>query len=309
VAGGHEASAPHQDRRSASADVEARRRSASTLRLILLTLCVGCFGECALADDARPQRIVSINMCTDELLLRIADHDRIASVTWLSRDGRNANMASAAEEIPANHGLAEEVLSFHPDLVLAGVYTARTTVQLLKRTGIKVVEFGVPQTQEGVRQQIRDVAAAIGETERGESMIAEIDARLAELTTRKHAPPLSAIVLRPNGFTVGKGSLVDDLMRRAGLDNLAAHLGIDNYLQIPLETVALQRADVLILVGEVDNTAPSLATEALHHPVIAKLGERLRVVSLPSRLWTCAGPAVVDAVRLMIDETSPPLGR
>jgi len=273
------------------------------LRLISLTLCVGCFGARAVADDARPQRIVSINMCTDELLLRLADRDRIASVTWLSQDSRNANMAATAARIPANHGLAEEVLSFRPDLVLAGVYTTRTTVQLLKRTGIKVVEFGVPQTLEAVRRQIRDFAAAIGEKDRGEAMVADMDARLAELATQAHTPPQSAIVLRPNGYTVGKGSLVDELMQRAGLDNLAARLGIDNHLQIPLEAVALQQADVLILNGE-SGGAPSLATETLHHPIVRKLGEKLRVVFMPSRLWTCAGPAVVDAVRLLIRQTS-----
>ena len=102
-----------------------------------------------------------------------------------------------------------------------------------------------------------------------------MDARLARLSARAHNPPLNAVVLAPNGFTVGKGSLVNELLQRAGLVNLATRLGIDNYLQIPLEAVALQQADVLILNGESDG-APSLATEALHHPIVAKLGERLK---------------------------------
>ncbi|HXZ16423.1 MAG TPA: ABC transporter substrate-binding protein, partial [Roseiarcus sp.] len=208
----------------------------------------------------------------------------------------------------ANHALAEEVLSFHPDLVLAGVFSPQTTVDLLRRTGVRVAEVGVAQTLEDVRRQIREVAATIGETERGEAMIADMDARLAALAPRAHARPLKAIVLQPNGYTVDKGSLVDDLMRRAGLDNLAAHLGIDNYLEIPLEIVALQQADVLILTGE-GVSAPSLATEALHHPIVVKLTERLRIVFLPSRLWTCAGPAVVDAVQAMIEQTSAPRDR
>jgi hypothetical protein len=74
---------------------------------------------------AKPQRVVSINMCMDELVLRLADRDAIASVTWLSQDPRNANMAEAAKGLPANNGLAEEALSFHPDLVLAGPFTER----------------------------------------------------------------------------------------------------------------------------------------------------------------------------------------
>jgi iron complex transport system substrate-binding protein len=258
----------------------------------------------AVADEAKPARIVSINLCADELLLRLADRDRIASVTWLSQDASNANMAALAAPFPANHGLAEEVVSYHPDLVLAGVYTTRTTVQLLRRVGLKVVELGVPKTLDGVRQQIRDVAAAVGERARGEALVSEMDARLARLAAAAHNPPLNAIVLRPNGFTVGKGSLVNELLERAGLVNLALRLGIDNYLQIPLEAVALQHADVLILNGE-SNGAPSLATETLHHPIVAKLAGRLKLISLPSRLWTCAGPSVLDAVELLIDETNP----
>ena len=282
----------------------SRRRRIAAAALSLSLLWAASSAAQAVKDDARPSRIVSINMCTDELLLRLADRARIASVTWLSQDGRNANMAGLAAEFPANHGLAEEVASYHPDLVLAGVYTTRTTVQLLKAIGIKVVEFGVPKTLDGVRQQIRDFAAAIGERARGEALVADFDARLAQISAHAHNPPLNAIVLRPNGFTVGKGSLVNELLERAGLANLATRLGIDNYLQIPLEAVALQQADVLILNGE-SNGAPSLATEALHHPIVAKLGKRLKLVSMPSRLWTCAGPAVLDAVQRLIDETNP----
>ena len=75
----------------------------------LIPFCAALHPARAVADEVRPARIVSINMCTDELLLRLVDRDRIASVTWLSQDGRNANMAEVAATIPANHGLAEEV--------------------------------------------------------------------------------------------------------------------------------------------------------------------------------------------------------
>ena len=92
-------------------------------------------------------------------------------------------------------------------------------------------------------------------------------------------------------------------MQRAALDNIAARLGIDSYLQIPLEAVVLQRAEVLILNRE-GGGMPSLATEVLHHPIVLRLAQRLKVVSLPSRLWTCAGPSVVDAIERLIEATS-----
>ncbi|MBN9468714.1 MAG: ABC transporter substrate-binding protein [Bosea sp.] len=257
------------------------------------------------AAGARPERIVSLNMCTDELVLRLADPAAIASVTWLSQDPRNANMAEAARRYPANHGLVEELLAFRPDLVIAGSFTTRNTVALLRRVGAPVREFGVPRDLGGVKAQIAEMAALLGEPARGEALIGEIDARLAFLAQRIGKERPKALVLRPNGFTVGRGSLVDEILTRAGFVNLAAELGIDNYGQIALETVALGEADILIL-NTSEGGPPSLAHEILNHPLIGRLGDRLRLVALPSRLWTCAGPAVIDAIEMLIDAAAAP---
>lgn len=266
-------------------------------------LCWFAIASCAVAaaaEDgaAKPRRIVSLNMCTDELLLRLADRQAIASVTWLSQDPRNANMAEIARTIPANHGLVEQVLSHKPDLVIAGAYTTRSTVALLKRVGAPVKEFGVPRNIAEMRAQIGEMAALLGEPARGAALIAEIDARLARLAADPLPTKPKALVLRPNGFTVGRGSLVDEILTRAGLVNRAAELGIDNYGQIALETVVLGEADILILNTTPDGP-PSLAHEILHHPVLTALGSRVKLVALPSRLWTCAGPAVIDAIELL----------
>lgn len=250
------------------------------------------------AAAAKPTRIVSLNMCTDELVLRLAEPERIASVTWLSRDPRSANMAEAARAVGVNHGLVEQVLASQPDLVIAGAYTTRSTVVLLKRVGMEVREFGVPRNIAKMRDQIAEMAALLGEEERGTALIADIDARLAGLAAKRPPERSRAIVLRPNGFTVGRGSLVDEILTLAGLDNIAAELGIDSYGQIALETVALGGAEMLIL-NDTRDGPPSLAHEVLHHPVIGKLGARLRLVALPSRLWACAGPSVLDAIELL----------
>ena len=78
------------------------------------------------------QRIVSLNLCTDELLLRLADPAKIASVTWLSRNP-GSNVPELAARVPINYGLAEQVLAVEPDLVLAGTFTTRIAVGMLKR--------------------------------------------------------------------------------------------------------------------------------------------------------------------------------
>jgi iron complex transport system substrate-binding protein len=265
----------------------------------LITVALSGAMVSGLAATERPARIVSLNMCTDELVLRLADPARIASVTWLSQDPRNANIAEAARRVPANHGLAEEVLGFKPDLVVAGAYTTRATVSLLGRVGIGVREFDVPRNLAEMKAQIAEMADALGEPARGQALLAAIEQRLEALAARRVDRPLRAIVLRPSGFTVGRGSLVDEILTRAGLVNIAAELGVESYGQIALETVALGGAEILIL-NETPDGPPSLAHEILHHPVIERLGDRLKLVALPSRLWTCAGPSVLDAIELLV---------
>ena len=263
---------------------------------MVVVLTLGMLG----AARGAPHRIVSLNMCSDELVLRLADRANVASVTWLSRDARSSNVADLAEAVPINHGTTEEILASRPDLIIAGRHTARITVAMLRAAGRAVTDLDVPHNLAEIRQEIALVAAEVGEPARGQRLIADMDARLAALPPPGAGARPRALVYNPNGFTVGRGTLLDEILARAGLDNVASDLGIENYGRIPLETVVLGGVDMLIL-GIDDGQPPALATELLHHPILAKLKDRLHIVRLPSRLWTCGGPRVVDAIARLID--------
>jgi iron complex transport system substrate-binding protein len=264
---------------------------------ILMTL-VSADARMRAADAAsKPARIVSLNMCTDELVLRLAEPRTIASVTWLSRDPRNANAADLASRVPINHGLAEEIVPLDPDLVVAGVFTARTAVALLRQLHIPLTEFGIAKNIDDVRRDIRQMAGLVGEPEKGERLVAAMDRRLAALPPPVGTRP-RAIVLNPNGATVGRGTLVDEIMTLAGLDNVAAELGIENYGTVPLETVVAHAVDILIVSAARDGP-PALATEILRHPVLARLSGRVKIISVPSRLWNCGGPEAVEAIEYL----------
>jgi iron complex transport system substrate-binding protein len=243
----------------------------------------------------KPQRIVSINLCLDEIVLRVAEARNIAAVTWLSRDADISNVVPLAKRVPINHGLSEEIVPLQPDLVLAGLYTTRPTVSILKRIGIRTLDFDVPRSFEEARKQYRDVAAILGESDNGERVVAEIDSRLAKLPTGPWPLRPRAIVLNPNGYTVGRGSIVDEIITRAGLTNVAVEMGIGEYGQIPLETAVMNSVDVMIVSASRDGP-PGLATDLLRHPALAKLSGRTRVVVMPNRLWACSGPELVEAI-------------
>ncbi len=251
----------------------------------------------ARADMEAPQRIVSMNLCADELVLRLAEPGRIVSVTALSQDPEQSTVAEAARRYPANRGLAEEVIRMEPDLVVAGRYTTRSTVDLLKRVGIEVMELGVPTTLGEVEAQIERLGRRLGAEARAKALIARLREGLADLPQAGNGPAPSAIVYRPSGFAVGKGSLIDTLIAAAGLRNLAAERTLDNYGYLPLETLVTLAPDILVLNAEPG--APALAHEMLDHPVLDGLGGKVRTVPVPPRLWTCAGPAMIEAVAIL----------
>ncbi|MGV2979000.1 ABC transporter substrate-binding protein [Camelimonas sp. ID_303_24] len=268
------------------------------VRLGLAAVAAGlCLASTAMAGapapPEHPQRIVSINLCTDELALRLARPGAVASVSYLSRRPDTSNVVAEASATPVNYGLVEDVISFRPDLALAGLHTNRNSVTLLRALGVPVVEMDTPPDIDGVRQQIRDVGALLGGAERAEALVRAFDARLPKVDL--HAPRPRAVVVRAGGFTAGPGALLDNILTRAGVDNLAAAGPLAGQAQPPLEAVIRSRPDMLILTDE-EGEGPALAGEALVHPALKALAKHARVVTLPARLWTCSGPGVAEAV-------------
>lgn len=249
----------------------------------------------ACAPAQARERVASLNLCADELVLRLADKADVASVTWLARDPRGSNVADLAREVNINRGLAEEVAAEKPDLVLTGAFTTRITAAMLRRLGLPVMELGVPQTLDEAYAQIGSVAERLGVPERGRAMVARMKRAFADLPpTPAHRP--TAIVLRPNGFTAGRGSLADEILAAAGFDNLAARLSPDRLGQLTLEEIVAAEPDMLV-INVSEDAPPSLADELLHHPALARYAAEGRLVSLPPRLWACAGPELAEAAQ------------
>ncbi|WP_173012439.1 ABC transporter substrate-binding protein [Niveispirillum sp. SYP-B3756] len=246
--------------------------------------------------DTPPSRIVSLNLCTDQLLLTLAPRERIAGLSFLAADPSLSALAAEAAGLPLLRGQAEEVLPLRPDLVLAGQYTARPTVALLRAHGIKVVEVGLTADFTAIRQQIRSVAAALGTVERGEAVIAAMDSTLDQARPPPGQARLRVLALAPGAFTAGSGTLSDSAMQAAGMENYAATKGLAGYGYLPLESIAADPPDLLLMDRD-EGQAPSLNGQLLNHPALTHAVPVTRRPTVPARLWTCGGPFTAEAVR------------
>ena len=243
-----------------------------------------------------------MNLCTDELLMRIVDPSRIASITYLSQQPINAplGLGAIASKLKVNHGLAEEVLMQDPDLILAGRFTSATAVSLLRRIGYKIVIFDPENTLDDMRSNIRKLGEAVGEPGRAEQVIADFDTRLAAL--QRQIPPGEKPVFADigvNSYIAGANTLYTHVVNAGGYRTLGQELGFEGFRNVPLEEV-LSTNPALISTATPWTSPPSMSTMALRHPALLKMVESTPQVTIPERYTTCGAPSLLGAVEILV---------
>ncbi|WP_372785941.1 ABC transporter substrate-binding protein [Phenylobacterium sp.] len=246
------------------------------------------------AGRPAPRRIMSLNICTDLLLLQIAPKARIASVTFMARDGARALFPGQAAGIPVNHDLPEDIVQARPDLILDSELGASMTRAMARRAGARVVEVKNANTFDDIRQIIRQVGQEVGEPARAAALIRRMDATLADLAA--HPPPRRLRVVAWSGGTAvpGKGSLTDAIITAAGAVNIAARPGVAES-SFGVEELLAARPDAL-LFGGATLGQPSLLDDEGQHRVVRRLyaGRRIAYNDIAH---TCGLPQSADSAR------------
>ena len=241
-----------------------------------------------------PQRIVSTNVCADQLLMLLAAPEQIATITHLSREQGASYFYEQAAQYPLNRGQAEDILPFKPDLVIAGEYGSEHTLQLLGKLGIRVERLPIAYQFEDVYANIRRMAEWVGKPERGEQIITDMQARLAKLPPRQENAPIAA-VYDPNGYTVGNATLRGQSMQMAGWRNAGELMGISSYGTASLEEM-IHIAPAALIESPYTQGTWSRAEALSRHPALRSSGLHPYIIRIPSKLTICEGPWSVDVV-------------
>jgi len=256
--------------------------------LILLALLA------APAASAAPERVVSINLCTDQLAMLVAAPGQLVSVSALAADPLYSPMVERAKSHRINHGLAEEIFLMRPDLVLAGQHVATGAVDMLRRLGIRVEVFPVAEGLGDVGQGLARMGRLLGREARAARIAADFAADLAAIRTHR-GPALRAATWYPNGYTSGAGSLADAILAAAGMRNIAAERGISGLARLPLEELVMAAPD-LVIAGQAPDT-PALAEGVQTHPALAAVTAGTERTAVAGNAWICGTPHVLSAIR------------
>ena len=253
----------------------------------------------ALAASA-PRRVVSLNACLDAILVHVADRGQIAALSHYAREPVGSTISEVAKTLPFTWETAEEVIALRPDLVLTSRHSALATRNALGRMNIPTELFAVPDSVAASLEQVREVARLVGRPARGEALITRIEAAIAASAPPPGSRPLKALIYQPNGFAAGRGTLMDEMMTRAGFENVAGRYGLGKWGNVPVERLLADPPQVL-LSGAPAPGSRTWADQVMRHPALASLSGRMVQARLEERLLYCGGPVLIHTAAALAE--------
>lgn len=232
-----------------------------------------------------------MNLCTDQLLLTLADPAQILGLSRYSHEHQYLRLS----------GSAEDIMVLEPDVVVASIFDKRSTRELLKAHGFHLAELSVPTSLDEARAQIRRMGDIAGHPDRAAAEIARLDdamARAREVVTDKH---IRVLALSRRGWVSGNDSLLGSLLTETGLINVAGDLGVTSGGYASLEAIVKLKPD-LIVVSEAGDFAEDEGQAFLLHPALERFYPPDKRLVIPDSLTECGSVKLADALHRLVAE-------
>ncbi len=305
------------NRKDKSEESSLGKETGEKMEPVVFPITVKDAGNYEMTIEKKPERIVSLTLGTDEMLLSLVDPQRILSITKFSDDPEVSNVAEEAKAVEKRAETnAEQVISLEPDLVFTDTWADPNFVQQVRDAGIAVYQFKTPGSIEEQRDCIREIAYVVGEREKGEELVKWFDDKLKYVQDRlqnlKPEEKLSILFYDEFGYTAGKGTNFDSIAKHAGLVNAAAEAGIELWPQISKEKIVELDPDIILLPSwfyDKSNTVESFTESIKKDPALAnvKAVKNNRLIVLPNQHMSAISQYVVLGVEDLAKAAYPEL--
>jgi iron complex transport system substrate-binding protein len=276
----------------------------------------------ALAIAKKPERIISVSLTTDEILLALIEKRRLAAVTGFSQDAAVSNIAAQVSDVPVKLSQlnVEVIVSLKPDIVFVADWSDASSVRQLRDAGLAVYQFKSPLTVKEIQSGIARIAAAVGEEGKGRALVQWMDGKFSAVASRLAGLPpgkrLTVMDYNTWSSSMGRGSSWDEIVRLAGLENAVAGLSADQYGSVPISKEKLLDLDpdILILPGWVYGDpagADSFYLQVVNDPALKTMkAVRLgRAHRMPENIKSSTSQYIVLAVEELARYAYPELFR
>lgn len=259
-----------------------------------------------LTISKKPEKIVSVTLATDEILLSLVDVSNIKALTYLSDDPGISNVANIAKSVPIKvKGNADEIINLAPDLVFVADWHSQEFIQQLRNAKLNVFVTRTPSTIDEVRKNLTIISYIVGENKNGFKVIKKMDDKLKEIEKKisklTEAEKLTVLQYTPIESTSGKGTSFEEVVTKAGLINLPSKAGMEGWPQITREQIAALNPDVIILpsVDYYTGQNPQEFAESVKNdPLLAnvKAVKNNMVIMLPEPHMACVSQYMIFGI-------------
>ena len=260
--------------------------------------------------EARPRRIVSQALGTDEILLAICSPERIVGLGKFALDPKYSNVVEqarvAGSPVVQN---TEEILQLKPDLVFVASYSRAEIVEQLQSAGARVFRLGNFDRIGGIEENIRVVGHATGDDERAEALVAQMERELEAVRARVSAAGNKrprVMSYSPSGSTAGANTLFDDVLRTVGATNIVAENGVEGFRKVSAEQVVEWQPDFIVLGADADKFEET-RQQLLANPAVAatEAARGGRIIVIENRTLLTVSHNVVNLVRALAEGLYP----
>ena len=248
-------------------------------RLLTITLLFGLVLLPAGARAGLVKGIVSLDLCTDWMLLKFADPAQVIAYSPLLYK-YHADWVPLG--LPVHDGSLEHILQLEPELLISGEYNAILLRKRLQQLGRDVEVLPLPTTLDSIREYQAEFLRLINASEGS----AAVD--WDRTYPSRHQ---SLLLLGANGIGTGTNTLEDDLLRKAGWVN---YVDVNGYVSLQMEQVVANPPDAIYSSAPLSN---SLANLFIRHPAIQSLMSANETPRGENWRWQCPGPWSLDLIQ------------
>jgi iron complex transport system substrate-binding protein len=221
---------------------------------------------------------MSLDQCADQYVLNLAPEAELAL------SPRADDEDSWSRDRARHHRLVkpslEAALAFQPDVVVSYWGGEPRLFKALERRGVRVLTIEDATDMEGVKRNVAHIAVGLNQDQRGQELIARMQAQLADARGAGQGRPI--LYVTPGGYTGGKGTLIDAILTSAGFSNAADGQG---FVPIGVESLIF-KPPALVVRGFYTLWRSNWRAPG-RHPVVRKLSQGRTITDLSATTLSC----------------------
>ena len=240
--------------------------------------------------------VASINLCTDRLVLSLADPEQIVSLSYVAADS-NSMMQTADPNVELNQSRLEELLILDVDYIFASEFDDPKLLNQLGDYGHEVRQFKAQRSIAQAQQNIKAMAQILEQPHRSDRLIKRLET-IRQLDKVSNKP--RTLLLGANNYISGKNTLASDVIETLGYINIANEVNVTDYGRISMEQIIELDPEVIIVSKYSDDY--SRAQSVMQHPVLQRLSKKAKIIYIPTREWICADGALLNAAKRLVPQ-------